>query len=225
MTAKWNPGAARLAEGVAIGPPPPGWRPVPGEPLVVLVGLTGSGKTTLGRALIESWGATPLPDRRALTDAVILGEAEGALDRAGRFAATARFRERAPGGMGEVLAALSVAAPPRRAFLFDGLRGAAELAFAAAQAAATYFLVLAVSDRARAERIAARGDRFDAIAPGAVREAAAIVAEEAAHYRMEDAIDALRANAAGRFALIDAEAASAADVRAEAEAALDAAFA
>ena len=195
----------RVADGVAVGPPPEGWRAVMAAPLFVLVGLTGAGKTTLADALVAAGLAAALPDRRRLTDAVILGERAGRLDRAGRFAATAAFRKAAPGGMGEILAALSVAAPPERPFLFDGLRGAAELACFARQAPAARFLALSASDGTRAQRIAGRGDRFDGDAAGDAAQARALVARESTHYSFDAALDALRTHASGRFHALDAE--------------------
>lgn len=206
MTGLWPlNGPCMIDEGAAAGPPPPGWRAITAMPLVVLVGLTGAGKTTLARTLAMAGRVAPLPDRRRLTDAVILGENAATLDRAGRFAATARFRQNAPGGMGEVLAALSVAAKPFSPLLFDGLRGAAEIEFFAPRAPLAIFLAFDVSDGARAQRIAARGDQFDGAASGSAAKAQTLVADEAAHYSLGAALEALAVHAPGRVHIMDAE--------------------
>ena len=90
--------------------------------LLVLVGFTGAGKSTTLAAL-EGRGVLSaiLPDRRELTDKVILPAMTGdparrITDRLERFSLTAAFREKHPGGMGEVLEQISV---PRA--LPDGL--------------------------------------------------------------------------------------------------------
>lgn len=195
----------RLGGGIAVGPTPEDWRPISAARIFVLVGLTGAGKTTLARSLSEVGLVTLLPDRRELTDAVILGDRKNHLDRAGRFAATAAFRKAAPGGMGDILASLSLAEVPAAMLLFDGLRGASEIAcFARASPTAT-FIVLTASDATRVQRIATRGDRFDGNASGDLERAQALVAEESTHYSYEASFVALKTHAPGRFHSLDAE--------------------
>lgn len=222
MTGSWPlDGPCMIDTGAAAGPPPPGWGAVTAMPLVVLIGLTGAGKTTLARTLAAAGRVTPLPDRRRLTDAVILGEGAAMLDRAGRFAATARFRKAAPGGMGEVLTALSIAEKPSAPLLFDGLRGAAEIEFFAPRAPQAIFLAFDVSDATRAQRIAARGDQFDGAASGSAAKARALVADEAAHYRLGPALEALAAYAPGRAHVMDAERLSPDEIAAQTIAAIE----
>src|SRR3546814_4932803 len=72
------------------------------RPMVVLVGLTGAGKTTAVERLQATLPlAAVLPDRRALTDRLILplmtGSAGPVTDRVERFRLTAAFKERHPG--------------------------------------------------------------------------------------------------------------------------------
>lgn len=217
MTDTWSlTRSCRIDDETAVGPPPSGWRAITAMPLVVLVGLTGAGKTTLARTLAAEGRVVLLPDRRRLTDAVILGENAATLDRAGRFAATARFRNAAPGGMGEVLAALCVATAPDHPPLFDGLRGAPEIKFFAPRAPHAIFLAFKVSDETRAQRIASRGDGFDGAASGSATRARAVVADEAQHYRLDAALDALASHAPGRFHALDAEGLSADELAAQA---------
>lgn len=222
MTGSWPlNGPCMIDENTAAGPPPPGWGAVTAMPLFVLVGLSGAGKTTLARTLAAAGRVAPLPDRRRLTDAVVLGEGAATLDRADRFAATARFRQAAPGGMGEVLAALSIAAKPSAPLLFDGLRGAAEIEFFAPRARRAIFLAFDVSDATRAQRIAARGDQFDGAASGSAAKAQALVADEAAHYRLGPALKALAAHAPGRGHIMDAEHLSPDEIAAQAITAIE----
>lgn len=192
-----------IAPDLAMGVSGPGWTPLVVAPLTVLVGLSGVGKTTLARRL-EEFGLYPLPDRRALTDLVILplvtGRNPRALDRAARFAATARFREERPGGMADVLATLSIR-DMRGLLLFDGLRGANEVEACAAAAPRARFIALTAPDEVRAARIAGRGDAFDKADD--MEKALKIVAAEAQNYDMDATVAALRRAAPDRHLVID----------------------
>jgi len=130
-----------------------GWAPVQGQPLVVLVGLTGAGKTTLARGL----GLPTLPNRRELTDRFILGEKVS--DRTERFRRVAAWKKAHPGGVAELLAAGF--APPAARLLFDGLRGEEELRYALDHLPRARFLVLELSNETRLFRLLKRGDAFD----------------------------------------------------------------
>lgn len=76
----------------------PGLAPLRDLPLLVLVGLTGVGKSTL----VEALGFPRLPDRRALVDLYVLPRygAKPPIPREERFRLTRRFREEFPGGGG-----------------------------------------------------------------------------------------------------------------------------
>lgn len=134
--------------------------------VLVLVGLTGSGKTTTVQQLEASVPpAAILPDRRALTDSLILprmtGDGAPVTDRVERFRLTAAFKDRHPGGMGEVLSWLLIPSDlPPGPILFDGLRGEAEVT-AAATLPRAWFLVLECPPEGRLWRLCGRNDPFD----------------------------------------------------------------
>lgn len=165
----------QLADTLGAGTPSPaGWLPITERPLLILVGVTGVGKSTL---LAELEAAVPdhtlLPDRRDLTDRLIIAaiqQADGlppapVTDRTQRFDYTRRYRQRYPGGMAHALAQLWLA--PRRAaglLIFDGLRGANEVTHAAALLPQAAFLLLDAPDRVRVQRLLGRNDAFDQVA-------------------------------------------------------------
>lgn len=144
--------------------------PIADRPVAVLVGLTGAGKTTTVERL-DAMGvlSAVLPDRRALTDRLILPMMTGGgpppADRVERFRLTAAFKERHPGGMGDVLGWLVLPGDlPPGPVLFDGLRGEAEVAAAAEALPLARFVVLDCAPEARLWRLCGRGDPFDGIA-------------------------------------------------------------
>ncbi len=107
------------------------WRPLHEQPLLILVGVTGVGKSTTEAALLAQQPAlTTLPNRRTLTDWLIIGalqQADGDVHQTGagprpRFAYTRRYRRRHPGGMAHALSNLLVDVTASRGLLlFDGL--------------------------------------------------------------------------------------------------------
>ncbi len=109
-----------LATGVGTGnAPDSNWQPLTAVPLVILVGVTGVGKSTTLQTLHDQ--GLPfqlLPDRRDLTDQLIItylqrqaGETPHPLtDRTERFALTRRYREQFPGGMSHALSQILVSA-------------------------------------------------------------------------------------------------------------------
>ncbi|PYE53255.1 AAA family ATPase [Deinococcus yavapaiensis] len=134
-------------------------------PVVVLVGVTGVGKSTVLGAMRDlGVPFTLLPDRRAVTDAVMIEPFVGApvTDREERFRLTAAYRQAHPGGMAEALAALRV---PNDAevLLFDGLRGVNEVTHAARHLPLARFVALTAPDFVRVRRLLGRGDAFDAV--------------------------------------------------------------
>jgi len=138
--------------------PKPGFRPLPETGLLIVVGLTGVGKTSFTRQL----GWPLLPNRRWLVDSYVLprlgADPEG-LDRKERFELTARWRNQNPGGLAAALAAAYV--EPVWPLVFDGLRGEEEVVYARRRFPAARFVVLEAPLRVRLERLLGRADAFD----------------------------------------------------------------
>jgi len=155
-------------------PPSPAWQPIGARPLLVLVGVTGVGKSTTLDALRHAGLVFHLlPDRRELTDRLIIpsmqalaGEASGPVkDRALRFAYTRAYRQQHPGGMGEAVTTLWIDAQQTPGLLlFDGLRGENEVSFAAQTLPQARFVMLDAPDVVRVIRLMGRQDPFDVIA-------------------------------------------------------------
>lgn len=147
--------------------PGPGLAPLPELDLLVVVGLTGVGKTSFTRSL--SWPL--LPNRRQLVDHYVLprlGAAAAGLDREQRFELTARWRRENVGGLAAALAAAYV--EPTWPLVFDGLRGEAEVAYARRHFPRARFVVLEAPARVRLERLLGRADAFDRVAAGAAKQ-------------------------------------------------------
>ncbi len=165
-----------LEDGLGAGPPPAGWSAIVDMPVLVLVGVTGVGKSTAVNALRSRWhGAFLLPNRRKIADLLVIptvqgwdGEPPGAVtDRRRRFDYTRRYRQRHPGGLAHALSRLVLPRPPAGApalHIFDGLRGADEVAFAAQSLPLARFAVLHAPDVVRVERLLQRQDAFDHVA-------------------------------------------------------------
>lgn len=164
----------QIAPGIASGPPPtPTWQPIGQCPLVIFVGVTGVGKSTTLDELAKQISFQLLPNRRVLTDDLIIGylqqsagqPIEVVTDRAERFALTRRFRQEFPGGMGHALGQLIVDELPagQRWYVFDGLRGVNEIEAAAATLPSAKFVVLDAPDVVRVQRLLGRGDAFDQV--------------------------------------------------------------
>ena len=140
--------------------PLPDLVPAVEAPLLILVGLTGVGKSTL----VEALALPRLPDRRELVDLYVLPRygARPPIPREERFRLTRRFREEFPGGVAEVLARGYV--PPLPLLLFDGLRGEKEVAYALERLPKALFVVLHAREITRLKRLLARQDAFDRVA-------------------------------------------------------------
>lgn len=142
-------------------------------PLVVLVGLTGVGKSTAVQAMRTAVpGAAVLPNRRELADRIVIPDAqrlageplEPVRDRLQRFRLSARYAEAHPGGLAHALERYlsregeALDAP---LLLFDNLRGEAEVAYACERFPGARFIVLEAPAAMRVLRLAGRHDAFD----------------------------------------------------------------
>lgn len=207
-----------LGDGVGIGMPPRGWSPVAQRPLLILVGVTGVGKSTaVGALQAAGLRFDLLPNRRDVTDWVLIpavqrmrGEPiEPVSDRTRRFALTRRYRERHPGGMAHALSQLCVPAVSDDAdwLLFDGLRGENEVRAAAEALPRAWFLCLHAPDAVRVRRLLGRADAFDAVGETG-RGATAVGNPSLTNDILTDAqVSALLADVdAGQFSLAQLEA-------------------
>ena len=150
-----------LTPSVLVGAVEVGFKALRDLPMLVLVGVTGVGKSTTLEALHQiGLGFQALPDRREITDAVIFA-GEQITDRAKRFERTAAFRRTHPGGMAQALEQVNVALTPP--ILFDGLRGLAEVTHAAHAFPLARFVALDAPDTVRVSRLLGRGDAFDVV--------------------------------------------------------------
>ncbi|RMF03198.1 MAG: hypothetical protein D6768_06510, partial [Chloroflexi bacterium] len=151
---------------------PAGFAPLATLPLVILVGLTGVGKSTVVAGLQRRVPFTLLPNRRALTDDTIIAAMQTEAgrpvqletDRLKRFEYTARYRQKYPGGMAHALSRLALRQDAaRQPVLFDGLRGRDEVWHAVELFPAARFVVLDAPDRVRLSRLLTRNDAFDRV--------------------------------------------------------------
>ena len=162
-----------FAPGVGAGEQcPDDWYRIADLPLAILVGVTGVGKSTTVNALAAHFDFTLLPDRRTLTDQMIIsamqiadGESNTPVtDRSRRFDFTRRYREANPGGMAHALAGIVVDPEVHPGLLlFDGLRGVNEVEYAIEALPLARFIVLDAPDVVRVQRLLGRNDSFDQV--------------------------------------------------------------
>lgn len=162
-----------VAPGIGIGGIAANWQPIAAAPLLILIGVTGVGKSTTVEAMrTADIHFTLLPNRRELTDQLIISQMQRldgetlrqVTDRQARFDYTRGYRERYPGGMARALSQLQV--DPGQLdglLLFDGLRGVNEVSYAATHLPAACFIVLDAPDVVRVQRLLGRNDAFDQI--------------------------------------------------------------
>ncbi|GBF81950.1 AAA family ATPase [Aphanothece sacrum] len=148
---------------------PKDWQSITEYPLLILVGLTGVGKTTTTDALLNSeLNFSLLPNRRILTDQVIFPTITNSKDpilcRIQRLELTKQYQQLYPPGMAYILSQLQVKKPLNNSLLiFDGLRGENEVTYAAKMLPNAQFIVLEASNHIRLQRLINRQDTFDYI--------------------------------------------------------------
>ena len=166
-----------LADGLGVGNPPANWVAIVDMPVLILVGVTGVGKSTTVDALrTHMGGISLLPNRRKLADLLVIPTVQGwdgnpptaVTDRRRRFDYTGRYRQRYPGGLAHAFSRLvlqqqAAASGSGAVNVFDGLRGADEVTFAAQSLPLARFAVLNAPDVVRVERLVQRQDAFDQV--------------------------------------------------------------
>jgi hypothetical protein len=193
--------------------------------LIFLVGLTGAGKSTVLPVLLAGGARRELPDRRSLTDSVIIPAAlrldgfrsREVADRLERFRLTARYREEHPDGIVHALAEHLADEEHADQAVFDGVRGLAEVAAADRRFPGSRFLMLEALPETRVRRIAGRADAFDRRAGPEDQDllrARRIVDEEQRHYDQSAARRYLEDLPARRRLIVETDAISAAEVAA-----------
>lgn len=167
---------AQLTPGLGMGlPRAEGWLPLMEQPLLILVGVTGVGKSTVTQALAQAGLAfSLLANRRALTDLFIIPtivrmDARIARNhpscRVERFYYTRRYKELFPAGMVHVLSQLQIhPLYVRSPIIFDGLRGEQEATYAVKLLPQARFIILEAPDYIRLQRLLIRNDAFDRVA-------------------------------------------------------------
>jgi hypothetical protein len=166
---------------LGIGEPLPSqWQAIANLPLIILVGVTAAGKNT-ATAAMQKLGIefALLPNRRELSDRITIPLMMGGeqinqinqkatpsqiqkLDRVERLQYTRQFRQKYPGGMAQVIAKMSIdTSLVDSLIVFDGLRGAAEVGYAALNLPQAKFIVLEAPDLVRLMRLLTRNDPFD----------------------------------------------------------------
>jgi len=161
-----------LDNGVGFGEDVPSdWEPIGNTNLLILVGVTGVGKTTTVKAIRDTGlDFKLLPNRRVLADRILIPTVqqvdnlpfEDITDRVERFNMTARYRELHPGGTAHALSLLHVE-DVNKHYLFDGLRGANECQHAVELMPEAKFIVLDAPAIARLQRLLGRSDAFDKV--------------------------------------------------------------
>lgn len=147
---------------------------VENQALIFVVGLTGVGKSSSLEGIQVQRNVTLLPNRRALTDRIIIPAvqvwegkpAAPVTDRLERFDYTRRYRERHPGGVVHALERYLANTPLSQAnnnhpVLFDNIRGQDETRYAVNTFANSRFIILDAPPLERLKRMTTRQDSFD----------------------------------------------------------------
>lgn len=159
--------------------PETGFTPLPDVPVLMVVGLTGTGKSTTLARLGEMRGTGTLrycddiPDRRELADLIVIPTAQAIAgeevrpvkDREQRFELTRRFAQQFnAGGSAAVYGWLYYQWDGHTPLLSDGLRGPGEIAYALKHYPRWQVCELWVDPVTRLRRLSHREDRFDFLA-------------------------------------------------------------
>ena len=138
--------------------------------ILFISGLTGVGKSTTLKALTSLPHYTLLPNRRDLTDQIIIPEIlqdEGqgikpVKDRLERFRITAEYRKKHPSGIVKALQT-HLATLPEGNYIFDNIRGLDECKAAIREFPKSRIIFLDAPAIVRLERLLGRNDSFDQV--------------------------------------------------------------
>ena len=152
--------------------PRAGFRPLGDCALLMLVALTGTGKSTTLKLLRQSLGggsSTVIPSRREIADWIAIPAAQTlasepivpAHDRRLRFAYTRKFAEHVPGGMAAAFSWLYLADEFEGLLLSEGIRGESEIRYALGHFPRWQIIELWLNTLTRLRRLSRRRDDFD----------------------------------------------------------------
>jgi len=205
--------------------PGPGWKPLGEQALLMVVALTGTGKSTaldIVNRRLGGQGLGLIPSRREVADWIAIPLAQHwagaaltpASDRVQRFAYTRLFAKQVEGGMAAAFSWLYLADDYAGTLLSEGIRGENELRFALSRFPSWRIVELALHPLTRLRRLSGRKEAFDraagkadlAFLPLELREAAAAMFQ--AGEISETALKITRAEAAnyGLYPIADGDA-------------------
>ena len=151
---------------------PAGWKKLAAFPLLIFVGVMGTGKTTaVNKMQYYKNKFQVLPDRRKLTEQLIIaplqredGQPVQPLSRTERVPYIRRYKEDFPAGMAYAITQLYLNPVHCGDFiLFDGLRGKKEVEYAANALPKAEFIFFDLRELVRAQRLLERSDPYDQI--------------------------------------------------------------
>ncbi len=158
---------------LGVGSPiPAGWKKLAALPLLIFVGVMGTGKTTAVRKMQDyKIDFQVLPDRRRLTEQIIIAPFQREdrqkvqpLSRAQRVPYIRQYKEKFPAGMAYAITQLYINPTQCGGFvLFDGLRGKKEVEYAANVLPKAEFIFFDLTELIRAQRLLERADPYDQI--------------------------------------------------------------
>ena len=149
-----------------------GFRPLGDQALLMLVALTGTGKSTTLKLLRQRLGArssAAIPSRREIADWIAIPTAQTLAgepivpvpDRRRRFAYTRKFAEQAPGGMTAAFSWLYLAEEFDGILLSEGIRGESEIRYALRHFPRWQIVELSLNPLVRLRRLSGRREAFD----------------------------------------------------------------